>query len=158
MRHQFSDGPDTAAAIPGEAATANVWKDITTTNGTTASDCATTAANCTMKDKITGLQWSKIQSTGQTWSVAINTCDALSFNGQTDWRLPTQKELMEAYTHGVRSAATTNWMTEANMSANYFRSGSSVSYDTNNAWLVSLAEGTTDRDSKTYPYQVVCVR
>ena len=136
---------------------ANVWKDITTTNGTTASNCATTTANCTMKDKITGLHWSKLQ-TSSSWSGAIKACDALSFNGQTDWRLPTQKELMEAYTHGVRSAATTNWMTEANMSANYFWSGSSVSDNTSSAWYVHLAGDRSDNNGKGTSYQVVCVR
>ena len=137
---------------------ANVWKDITT-NGTTPSNCATTADNCTMKDKITGLHWSKIQSTSQTWSQAINTCDALSFNGQTDWRLPTQKELMEAYTHGIRSAATTNWITEGNM-INNFWSGSSFSGSTDWAWFVHLAQGYSYYPSKTtsYSQHVVCVR
>lgn len=128
---------------------ANVWKDVTTTNGTTASTCAGSAANCTMKDKITGLWWSKLQTSG-VWKAALSTCgntlntttyagiSAPGYNGQTGWRLPTQKELMEAYTHGVRSAATTNWMTEANMN-NVFWSGSSVSNSTNAAWNVDLA-------------------
>jgi hypothetical protein len=136
----------------------NVWKDITTTgDGSTASTCTATAAHCTMKDKITALQWSKIQSTSQTWSVAINTCDALSFNGQTDWRLPTQKELMEAYTHGVISAASANWMTELNMNNNFW-SGSSLSMGTTNAWSVVLASGKSGNYVKTTSYQVVCVR
>ena len=151
-------GVDTAIATAGEAATDNVWKDVTTTNGTTASNCAATAANCTMKDNITGLEWSKIQSTSQTWSVAIDTCDALSFNGQTDWRIPTQKELMESYAHGVRSAASANWITEAQIAANYFLSGSSFSSNADNAWLVFLAYGSTNFNLKTNPYQVVCVR
>ena len=136
----------------------NVWKDITTTNGTTASNCGATSGNCTMKDKITGLHWSKIQSTSQTWSVAINTCDALTHNSQSDWRLPTQKELMEAYTHGIRSGASANWITEANMSANYFWSGSSISSSTLTAWNVFLARGYTNGDYKANPNQVVCVR
>ena len=110
-----------------------------------------------MKDKITGLWWSKIQCTFQNWSVAINTCDALTFNGQTDWRLPTQKELMESYAHGVRSAASAYWMTEANM-ASPFWSGSSVSANTNLAWYVYLAGGDAAYDGKTNTYQVVCVR
>ena len=137
---------------------ANVWKDITTTDGTTASNCATTTANCTMKDKITGLHWSKMRSASQTWSVAINTCDALIHNSQSDWRLPTQKELMEAYTHGIWSAASANWMTEFDMSANYFWSGSSVSFYPSDAWRVNLAKGLTHNAFKSSPSQVVCVR
>jgi hypothetical protein len=120
----------------------NVWKDVTTTNGTTASTCAATSANCTMQDKITGLWWSK-QQTGAAWNTAWSTClttlngttygtnSVPGYNGQTGWRLPTQKELMDAYNHGIRSAADkppiNNWITEASIAANYFWSGSSVS-------------------------------
>ena len=64
---------------------------------------------------------------------------------------------MESYARGVRSAASANWMTEANM-ASYFWSGSSVSKLTDNAWLVYLAEGYALNGLKTNPYQVMCVR
>ena len=203
----------------------NVWKDITTTgDGTTASTCTATAAHCTMKDKITALQWSKMANfsftnstttnlsatlvvssttglvagmvvsgtgipastyilsvldgtnltmsadataTASTVTVTVNTsrwngavayCDGLNHNGATDWRIPTQKELMESYAHGVRSAASANWITEAQMAANYFWSGSSVSYNTPGAWYVYLASGFTGNGFKTNSYQVLCVR
>jgi hypothetical protein len=146
----------------------NVWKDVTTTNGTTASTCAATSGNCTMRDKITGLWWSKRQASG-AWNTAWNTCvttlnnttyagnSVAGYNGQTGWRLPTQKELMEAYTHGIRSAASTNWITESHFNS-YFWSGSSVSSGTTSAWYVHLAYGATNSGSKTNAYQVVCVR
>jgi hypothetical protein len=150
------------------AGDANVWKDVTTTNGTTASTCAATPVNCTMQDKITGLWWSK-QQTATFWDTAWSTClttlngttygtnSVPGYNGQTGWRLPTQKELMDAYNHGIRSAASNNWITEGNM-INTFWSGSSVSYSTNYAWYVNLAKGSTSHASKDYPSQVVCVR
>jgi hypothetical protein len=139
----------------------NVWKDVTTTSGGAASNCATDADRCTMQDKITGLWWSKLQSSG-AWNTAWNTCQTTlnasgGYNGQTGWRLPTQKELMEAYTHGIRSAARTNWMTEANMNANFW-SGSSVSYNSGHAWNVTLANGYTGNNPKNFTFQVVCVR
>ena len=145
--------------VEATAGDANVWKDITTTgDGFTASTCTATAAHCTMKDKITGLQWSKFQNASQTWSVAINTCDALNFNGATDWRLPTQKELMEAYAHSVRSAASANWITEVQMAANNFWSASSVSTYSSDAWKVYLPGAAFSQSDKWDPYQVVCVR
>jgi hypothetical protein len=139
----------------------NVWKDVTTTNGTTASTCTATPANCTMQDKITGLSWSKLQASG-AWNTAWNTCHTTlnasgGYNGQTGWRLPTQKELLEAYTHGIRSAARTNWMTEADMYSNFW-SGSSVSYSTGNAWDGYLANGNTGNYYKSHTNRVVCVR
>jgi hypothetical protein len=136
----------------------NVWKDITTTSLGAASNCTTDNARCTKQDKITGLSWSKIQGTFRSWPQAINDCDGLTHNGQSDWRLPTQKELMDAYNHGIRSAASTNWITEADMASNYFCSSSSVSNNTYNAWYVQLFNGSVANDYKTGSYGVVCVR
>jgi hypothetical protein len=148
--------------IEASAGDTNVWKDVTTTgDGVTASTCAATSAHCTMQDKITGLHWSKLQGTSRTWPQAINDCDILSqipyYNGATDWRLPTQKELMEAYNHGIRSAESANWMTAAQMNA-WFWSASSVSNDPDSAWFVLLAIGKPHHNSKTDTTQVLCVR
>jgi len=133
------------------------WKDITTTTAPAPSTCTADAARCTMKDKISGLEWSKIQTSG-TWSEAINTCDALTHNGASDWRLPTQKELMDAYNHGAISAQSTNWITTAQMQANYFWSSSTRSNVTSDAWIVSLSYGSTSISAKTNTTQVACVR
>jgi hypothetical protein len=145
-----------------------VWKDVTTSNGVTASSCGTTATNCTMQDKITGLWWSKQQTNG-AWNDALTTGvttlntttyagnSAAGYNGQTGWRLPTQKELIDAYNHGIRSAASNNWNTEAAMASNFW-SGSTVSYNTTNAWNVNLANGYNLSYNKTYTYSVICVR
>lgn len=66
---------------------------------------------------------------------------------------------MDAYNHGVRSAASTNWITEAAMANNFFWSASSVSDYPDNAWFVHLALGSPNTYDKDYPsYQVVCVR
>ena len=139
----------------------NVWKDVTTTNGTTPSTCAATPGNCTMQDKISGLKWSKFAPSRATWQTAITTCNGLTHNGQTagSWRLPTQKELMDAYNHGITSAARTdaNWMTLANMQSITFWSSSSVAANTNNAWYVNLAYGYAFYSQKIYDNAVVCV-
>ncbi len=154
--------------VESVAGDGNVWKDVTTSNGVTASSCGTTATNCTMQDKITGLWWSK-QQTDAVWNAALSTCGSTlngttyagnsvaGYNGQTGWRLPTQKELKDAYNHGIRSAASANWITEAAMENNFF-SASSRSFSTIGVWVVSLAnnfEGSYEKDSAT---QVVCVR
>jgi hypothetical protein len=64
---------------------------------------------------------------------------------------------MEAYTHGIGSAARTNWMTEANMNGAFW-SGSSVSNSTDDAWIVYLPYGSTGIYYKYDSGQVVCVR
>jgi hypothetical protein len=134
-----------------------VWKDVTTTAGGAASNCTTDGGRCTMQDKISGLWWSK-QQTSANWWQAISSCQSLNHNGQTGWRLPTQKELMDAYNHGVRSAASTNWITEANM-PNYYWSASSQSNNSAvQAWHVSLARSYTALLDKYDASQIVCVR
>jgi hypothetical protein len=143
----FCGGKDTASTPDDNA----VWRDLTT--GT----CDGAGKDCIFLDKISGLQWSELQGTSRTWPQALNDCDSLNFGGHTDWRLPTQKELMDAYSHGIRSAGTTNWMTSAQMNANFW-SGSSVSTNTYAAWIVYLSYGNTYGNDKTGTASVSCVR
>jgi len=133
------------------------WVDVTTTNGTTPSTCNATPANCTMKDTISGLQWSN-RRPDANWQGAIDHCSALTYNGVSGWRLPTDGELLIAYAHGIVSAARANWMTLANMQA-YFWSASSYSSDASSALLVNLGGGITFIFTKSYSsFSVVCVR
>jgi hypothetical protein len=135
----------------------NVWQDVTTSTGGLASSCVTDSARCTMRDKITGLWWSKWQASS-SWIVGWSSCLSLNYNGQTGWRLPTQKELMEAYNHGIRSAAGANWIPLSNMTSSFWSATTSVQI-TNNAWQVTLANGTTSLGStKTSAANYVCVR
>ena len=136
------------------AGDSNVWKDVTTTSGGAASNCATDGARCTMQDKITGLWWSK-QQTASAWWQAVTTCQGLNFNGQIGWRLPTEKELMSGPEHGIRSVENANFL----MSAATFWSSSTVSGTTYAAWGVFLADGyTLIVNTKLNTKDVVCVR
>jgi hypothetical protein len=141
--------------IESTAGDGNVWKDVTEGACT-----AATAANCSYQDKISGLEWSKLSTSGKSWPYAIDYCQGLTHNGQPDWRLPTQKELMDAYNHGIRSAAANNWITISFFNQNtYFWSASSNSSDvTSGAWIVNLANGYTKNIAKTEAKSVVCVR
>jgi len=130
----------------------NVWKDVTTSDGTTASTCTETSANCAYQDKISGLQWSKNLTT-TSWAVAITTCNDLNHNGLTDWRLPTQKELMGAVEHGIIS-------TQGVMgggSVDFWSSSTSADWNTD-AYVVSLNMGWTRGSDKAGLSDVMCVR
>jgi len=139
----------------------NVWKDVTTTgNGITPSTCAETTDHCTFQDKISGLHWSKNQSSvnQQLWMSGLNICDILVHNGFSDWRLPTQKELMDAYNHGIRSVTRANWITDSEM-ANGFLSSSSFSGSTSDYIFVNLKLGFVGNYTKSSgQHMVVCVR
>ncbi len=148
----------------------NVWKDVTTKldlDGITrvASTCAETPTNCTMKDKISGLKWSKLISAGMHSRTGVQACFDLTHNGGPAagiWRLPTQKELLEAYSHGIASAARTdgNWISLENMQSRFWSATSSYSYY---MYPVTLATGAGSgawigmEGDATY-YKIVCVQ
>ena len=132
------------AVNPPVAAPSN-WVDVTTVG-----------PNLTLQDPLTGLSWSNMRPNANWWG-AIDHCSALTYNGVSGWRLPTQKELLDAYAHGIKIAARANWMTLANMQAGFW-SASSYSDGSNNAWVVNLGNGNTYNDFKHYTYAVVCVR
>jgi hypothetical protein len=63
------------------------------------------------------------------------------------WRLPTKEEL-QAYAPQLNKMGIVG----------DFWSGSTVSYATNLAWFVTLGNGYTSNNLKSYSYGVVCVR
>ncbi|MBC7533967.1 MAG: DUF1566 domain-containing protein [Oligoflexus sp.] len=150
------------------------WQDLTA-DGT----CDTAADNCIMKDKISGLTWSEsypvagaaAASTALSWHKAIQHCNDLSFGGFTGWRLATQKELMEAYIHGIRDVGYNGAGTIRGSGSThnndqfilnvdgYFWSASTFTYNfPTYAWFVEPHDGYAYYDVKSTPNQVLCVR
>ncbi|MFH1543474.1 MAG: DUF1566 domain-containing protein [Patescibacteria group bacterium] len=77
--------------------------------------------------------------------VAINYCATLNFGDRTDWYLPSQKELMQAYIDGMyNQAGTTLANAAAFTTTNYFWSSSEVSNNPPRVWRVVLHSGSTD--------------
>ena len=133
-----------------------IWLDVTTTgDGTTSSTCATSSANCSYRDKVTDLEFSKSSGTTLTWPEAVLHCNSLTHNGKSGWRLPTQKELQQAYIHGIRSAAGANFSTT--LSTVHWSSTTDAS-DYSKAWYVVPATGKTVNDPKKSGYTALCVR
>jgi len=150
---------------------ANVWKDVTTDSGTTTAPCDSDTDECRLKDQISGLQWTEARpfpSKGYFyWDEAVLECANLTWNGITGWRLPTQKELMEAYTHGIGSAGFLFLgFQNAYGVAPYWSATTRVEYNVDEeplgvrAFYVSLREGLVARASKNLqsPLGVACVK
>lgn len=121
------------------------------------------------KDSRTNLIWSAASSetytnifanltdgTRPTTGNSVLFCNGLNtatYGGKTDWYLPTQKELMQAYIDGIYSQDTT-FGTTSN-----FWSSSEYSNSSANAWGVYLGDGDTYRDGKgNNNASVRCVR
>ena len=153
------------------------WTDVTPDGA-----CDSAADDCMMKDKISGLYWSESYpvtgaapaTTGQDWSSAVQQCDNLIYGGYSDWRMPTQNEGYEAYTHSIkdvayRGAGTIRPLgsTESNndyffrVNVNSFWSATSRGWGTSDAaWLLNFDNGyEVDSPSKaTGALMTICIR
>ena len=115
-----------------------------------------TMASC---DYFTSIPRSSYDGSDSDCGLAINYCATLDFAGRTDWYLPSQKELMQAYIDGIYNQA---GIDEASAAAfvtdNYYWSSSEVSVISNLAWYVDLYDGYSDFGNETDAYYGVrCV-
>jgi hypothetical protein len=128
-----------------------VWRD------STPGGCSS-GKECVMFDKISKLEWSAKAATQKAWDDAWSHCLNLTWDGKTGWRLPTQKEIWEAYIHGIRDATNSNWINKSTMDFSGFWSGTSVSGDGGNAFKIIFGQSYPSVGSKSSLGEVVCVR
>ena len=69
------------------------WVDVTTTTSGAPSNCAADQGRCTKKLSDSTLWWGKVYA-GVTHNGAQQSCNGLSHNGKSNWRLPTYNELL----------------------------------------------------------------
>jgi hypothetical protein len=156
------------------------WQDLTPNYapGGTAADnlgngdgCNHASKHCVFKELISGLMVTEVSASTHTWQNALNYCHTLGDGGAAnkipvigdasydDWRLPTQKELMQLYNAGVRGLnQTSNLTTFFGDVDGWFWSSSSMSNGTSNAWIVYLHDGFTGISGKAGSDRAVCVR
>jgi hypothetical protein len=149
---------------------ASIWDDRTTTNGGAVFTTCGTSSTCIFRDRISNVQVTGVLSSGYnttntgspaatSWNTAVQACAASTYGGYAagTWRLPTQKELMSLYGHGLISKVNSNFMTLSNTQSPFW-SSSSVSSTASVAYQVYLANGYTSGSSKTNSALVICVR
>jgi hypothetical protein len=148
---------------------------------TTDGVCDSNTDDCIFYDRITQLYWSEANAssgsapatTGVSWSTAVTACDGLSFGGFTDWRLPTQADLIMAGLHGMRDlgykggtsgTASNNSFFNAEIDTNYLWTATTGSADARYAWRTYMADNTMQVDLKSNTgsgankYNFQCVR
>jgi len=133
-------------------------------------------------DEVTGLYWSASQGSmandfvrstcdfyttvprgdynggDASCDAAINHCATLSLathtdgSAKTDWYLPSQIELMQAYINGIYKKTSTDWVTTSQ-----FWSSTEHQNHTTHAWSTNLVNGLTTSSTKTTSYAVRCV-
>ncbi|MCA2959034.1 MAG: DUF1566 domain-containing protein [Silvanigrellales bacterium] len=160
------------------------WQDITPNfaPGGQSSDnlgggdgCNHADKHCVFRELISGLMVTEVSASSHTWQNAIDFCHTLGESGNpvvalrspipvigatyTDWRLPTQKELMQMYNAGARGLnQTSNLTTFFGSVMTQFWSSSSVSWSASSAWAVGLHVGSAADTGKTNTRMAVCVR
>jgi len=92
-------------------------------------------------DLMTGLEWTKtvgIFGDVESWS-NLASHDGASLYTMDGWRLANIRELLSIRSYGYTS---TNWLTSSGFSILYTDLWSSTSYNTTDAWLLSISSGS----------------
>ncbi len=102
-------------------------------------------------------------SSVMSWNSALNGCRDLTYNNKTDWRLPTQKELMLIYIlhpiiHSFYDGTDTyeefNLTAGSDMSAYW----ALTEFDGKGSWRIFFYEGSCYYSPKNSGFSVRCVR
>lgn len=125
------------------------------------------------------VQKAQSRSTTIAWSDAVSYCDNLTEEGYSDWRLPSQRELMMIWLLGGNSNVTSGDKNDTGVgsaskpvntlyiyqqsgftafSAAYYWSATEYSSSSSGAWSVYFSTGRTYNYTKTTSIYVRCVR
>ena len=134
--------------------------------------------NGTITDNATGLMWVKDPSLcggpiynsqnkwasalntprTMTWADAITNCEALSYAGHTNWRLPNIKELQSIVNYGKtmpaigESTSESPWVNTQGVTGydnGCYWSGTNYAYDTQYTWFINFTSGNIWMGDKT---------
>ena len=109
---------------------------------------------CLYRDRLTGMTWFKGDGVQRTFDGAINHCESVVAGSMNDFRLPTQKELLQAYVNGIWSLKEASKLNI--MAFNW--SASTVSYAFDSGWMIYLNYGYSAATAKTSKAANLCVR
>lgn len=125
----------------------------------------------TVTDNNTGLMWQKCSAglnndatcsgtaTTSNWSQAADSCTALTLGGHSDWRLPSDQELMGIVNFSISyPGPTINAAHFPNTKAEEYWSSEEDAVTTDNAWSVLFYSGSVMPYNKTALLNVRCVR
>ena len=127
--------------------------------------------NGTVTDNLTGLMWMKDANAGndcagpdagtETWATALTSaaaCNAASYAGQTDWRLPNVRELQSLIDYGRFSPALPSGHLFTSVLLSYYWTSTTGAANTSNAWVVYMPDGFVQHGAKASPQYVWLVR
>ncbi|RYZ31465.1 MAG: DUF1566 domain-containing protein [Sphingobacteriales bacterium] len=130
-------------------------------------NCTSHSSDCALKDRITGLVWSRQlvhadpMLDGFTYTEALAKCDTLTLGGSSDWRLPTFKESLQYYIDNIRNVIEGSAVYGAAWGNgafyNHIWSSTSNPNDSNVAYATLPHLGAIDVFSKSTRLRINCV-
>nr|WP_252737897.1 DUF1566 domain-containing protein [Marinobacter salexigens] len=125
------------------------------------------AAQQVVVDKDNGLMWQDAPENALTkrdWAASIHHCEATTFAGFDDWRMPNINELLYVLPNNVFQHQSelvfppgTHWTYQASFRQPYWSSTTNYQEDTQ-AWAIESLSFNSERFSKSDQYYVRCVR
>ncbi len=116
---------------------------------------------CIFVDVHTQIIWTELLPGFSTWAEAAEKCALLDWGGISEWRLPTQKEALQAYIDGIEQLTQSSPNFGLNGSAVWTATSLSAQTGTLNhntaAWSVYLDKGLSNPVSKTGNAKVRCI-
>ena len=150
-----------------------VFVDVTTNSGGISLSTCGSGGVCIYQDQISNMQVTGIlagdaKSTSTTnpatfsWSDAIKACNASTYGGYPagTWRLPTEKELMDLYVHGIGYLASEQFISSSNMQNKIWSATTTSHFSSDNAahtikW--ASGHGWHWQEAKSQRFPIVCV-
>ncbi len=90
------------------------------------------------------------------WREAIDYCENLTLNSNSDWRLPNINELKSVIDKSRYAPAVVSAFT--NMTSDQYWSSTTYEPSKTRAWIVSFIDGKEGAGNKTYSKHARCVR
>lgn len=111
--------------------------------------------DCVYRDVNTGLYWARSSVSTVVWEPAVTICETLDYGGYDDWRMPSQKELIQAYIDGIYSL---KGVTAFNLSELVYHSATTLALSQTSNFRVSLATGEATGALKSATARTICTR
>ena len=110
-------------------------------------------------DRETGLVWEKSpDAIPRTWADAQRSCVMKEVGGRSGWKLPSIQELASLIDRTASNPALPAGHPFANVQSSFYWSATTLAFNSNSAWIVSLAPGVVTDDVKPAADFVWCVR